>query len=62
MYTLQQVKDIYYWELANLDVDRRTKLDEYIREHFISVYELSEDSESIDLVGYNRKLESRCWL
>lgn len=59
MYTLQQVKDTYYAELANLNITRMD-LDTYIREYYISVYELGE--ESIELIGYNRKLEERCWL
>lgn len=52
---LQAVKDQYYYELANLDIERRMTLDEYIREYYVPVYELEENTYTTTLIGYDRK-------
>jgi len=49
MYTLQDIKNAYYLELANGETDRMS-LDDYIRENYIPCY----DAE-LNFEGYDRK-------
>ncbi len=50
MVSLQDIKDRYYYELAILNKERMS-LNQYIKAHYISVYEL----RSGKLIGYERK-------
>lgn len=49
MYTLQQIKDTYYYELSISDTERRG-LDQYIREEYVPVY----DAE-LNFIGWEHK-------
>ncbi len=48
MYTLQDIKDMYYSDLAN-DLIGRMSLDLYIKEYFVQVYD-----EHLTFKGYER--------
>jgi hypothetical protein len=48
MYTLQNIKDTYYSDLAFGLTERG--FDEYLRENYVPVYSIS-----LDLLGYERK-------
>jgi len=49
MYTLQNIKDAYYCDLANNDTERRS-LDAYVREEYTPVYD-----EKLDFLGWEKK-------
>lgn len=49
MYTLQDIKDQYYMELA-MDDKVRCDLQDYVREHFIPVYD-----EEFNFIGWDKK-------
>lgn len=46
MYTLQDIKDRYYSDLANGDTERRS-LEQYIREEYTPCYD-----EKLNFLGY----------
>ena len=48
MYTLQNIKDTYYAELASGETERRP-LEQYIREQFIPCYD-----DELNFLGYDR--------
>lgn len=48
MYTLQDVKDMYYAELALEHIDRMS-LDEYLMKNFIQTY-----NNELTFIGYER--------
>lgn len=48
MYTLQDIKDQYYHELATGQTERRG-LEQYVREEFIPCYD-----EDLNFMGYER--------
>jgi len=48
MYTLQQIKDQYYYELATGQTERRG-LEQYIREEYIPCYD-----EDLNFLGYDK--------
>lgn len=49
MYTLQNIKDQYYADLANGDIERRS-LEEYIREEYIPCYD-----DELNFMGWDKK-------
>lgn len=49
MYTLQQIKDIYYYELATGQTERRG-LEQYIKEEFIPCYD-----DELNFMGYDKQ-------
>ncbi len=47
MYTFQNIKDLYYTELALEHTDRMS-LDEYIKANFVQVYD-----DNLNFLGYD---------